>query len=545
MIKTLIVEDDIFDYSHLKNMIPWEEKGFLLYDVARNGTEAIENITNKDIDLIITDMSMPGANGLEVIKYVQGNHHSIKIIAISGYDDFLYVKESLKMGAIDYLLKHNLNPNSLMELLSSIKDQISREQKLNLEKEKIEKQIQTGKYTLVQNFISKLVKEGIESEKVIKEELAILGIKLYFHNVIVVAAQLDEYDFLKEKYQKSELNNFKKMFINMANEILKDMTVAVVSFLEDGNFVILFTFKNQNSEQEINNQVTSTINRIRSTIKQNFNITACFAIADIASNLTKVNKYYSKAEQLLKKKFYQGKNKIFYNTCGNVIKNSVNFIGIEEEKRIIESLKDMKSSLMISYINEIFDDIFEHQPSIDSVKLTIISFINIVNKIGKEYSVDTSKIYKNKDNPYEQLSKYDTVHELKEWIVDIYNNLFNCLQGKCFLEQYSGVTGEAIEYINKHFQQDINLSFLADKIGVNSSYLSRKFKKDCGKGFIEYLNNVRIAEAKSLIADTDKQIKEIVPEVGFNNYNYFFKVFKDSQGMTPVEYEESIRADSD
>ncbi len=541
MIKTLIVEDDIFDYSHLKNMISWEEEGFLLYDVAKNGTEAIENIINKDIDLIITDMSMPGADGLEVINYVQENQLPIKVIAISGYDDFLYVKESMKMGAVDYLLKHNLNPDSLIELLNSIKNQISKEQQLNIEKEKIQKQIKTGKYTLVQNFISKLVKEGIESKKTIKQELAVLGIKLHFHNVIVVAAQLDEYDFLKEKYRESELNDLKKMFINMANEILKDMTVAVMSFLEDGNFVIIFTFKNQNSEQDINNQVTTTINRIRSTIKQNFNITACFAIADIGNSLTNVNKYYSKAEELLKKKFYQGKNKIFYNTSGNVIKNSVNFIGIEEEKGIIESIKAMNSSLMISRINEIFDNIFEYQPSIDSVKLTIISFINIVNKIAKEYSVDTSKIYMNKDNPYEQLSKYDTVHELKQWIFEIYNNLYNCMQGKCFSEQYSGVTGEAIDYINNYFQEDINLSLVADKIGVNSSYLSRKFKKDCGKGFIEYLNNVRVGKAKVLIADTDKQIKEIVPEVGFNNYNYFFKVFKDTQGMTPIEYEESIR----
>jgi two-component system, response regulator YesN len=77
--------------------------------------------------------------------------------------------------------------------------------------------------------------------------------------------------------------------------------------------------------------------------------------------------------------------------------------------------------------------------------------------------------------------------------------------------------------------------------GVNSSYLSRKFKKDCGKGVAEYLNFIRIEQAKKLMENGCKKVKEIASDVGFNNYNYFFKVFKDSQGMTPLEYEKSCR----
>ena len=545
MIKTLIVEDDIFDYSHLKNMISWEKEGFMLYDGAKNGTEAIEIINNNPLDLIITDMSMPGMDGLEVIKYIKENYPDIKTLAISGYDDFLYVKESLKMGAGDYILKHNLTPELLKNTLNFLKNKIIEEKQIHLEKEKLEREIKTGRHILVQNFINRLVKEGIESKKELKEELDSLGIQLYFQKIVVVAAQLDDYDFFKEKYLESEIKDLKKSFTNMVDEIFKDMTEAVMSFLEDGKFVILFSFENQNSEQEIFNQVTTTVNRIRSTIKQNFNLTVCFAITDICGDIRKINKYYKKAEQILKKKFYQGKNKIFYDTSENQIKNNFNFLGVQEERKLLEAIKEVNQGLMISYINDIFDKILKSQPSIESVKLTIISFVNIVNKLVKEYLIEMEDIYRCKGNPYEQLSKYDTIQELKKWIIDIYINLLNILQDKGITQQYSGVTGKAIDFINKNFRKDINLNIVANKVGVNSSYLSRKFKKDCGKGFVEYLNNLRIEQAKSLIANTNCQIKEIVPEVGFNNYNYFFKVFKDSQGMTPVEYEEYIRSIQD
>lgn len=541
MIKTLIIEDDIFDYNHLKNMISWEEHGFLLYDGAKNGNEAIEIIDNSEVDMVITDMSMPGKDGIDLIKYIRSHYPDIKVLAISGYDDFGYVKQSLKLGALDYILKHNLTPDYLLTTLNSIKEAIVKEEELNREKERLKRQLKTGKHTLVENAINKLVKEGVENEGQFRKEITSLGIKFYFKKIVVVAAQLDDYDFLKEKYLNSELNNLKKSFVSMVNEILKDMALAVISFLKDGKFVILFSFKNKSSEQDIFNQITTTVNRIRTTIKQNFNVTACFAIADICSQINRINKYYSEAEQLLKKKFYYGKDKIFYYTSANKIKNNINFLGIKEEKELLDSIKNMDKEKMISRIRDIFEQMFDSQPSINSVKLTIISFINIVNKVAKKYSIELSKFYKYGDNPYEQLYKYDTFQELKEWIIDIYTALLDYLTEKHNAENYSGITGEAMAYVAQHYKEDINLSIVADRIGVNSSYLSRKFKKDSGQGFIQYLNYVRIKEAKALIASTNCQIKEIVPEVGYNNYNYFFKVFKDSQGMTPVEYEESIR----
>lgn len=537
MIRTLIVEDDIFDYSHLKNIISWEKQGFILYDRARNGKEAIKCIDKGEVDFLITDMSMPGIDGIEVIKYVRENYSHIKILAISGYDDFVYVKESFKMGAIDYILKHNLNSESLRQILNKIKDTISEEQKLNLEKRKIEKQIKTGKDVLIKNFINRMIKEGIEDKLLIKQELKNLGLKLYWKKLVIVSSQIDDYNILIERYFDSEINNLKKSFTNMVNEILKDMTAALMTFLKNGNFVIIFSFENKNSEQDIYNKVTTTINRIQSTIKQNFNITSCFAISDICNDISEIDKYYARADRLLKKKFYRGKGKIFFNHSITEINNKVHYLEINEEKNITNSIKKMDYDLMIYQINQVFNRIIKFQPSVESVKLIIVSFINIINKLAREFSIDTKNFYGQGDNFYEDLDRYETIWDVKKWVMEIYKNFYNYLKNNYIVNDYTEITDKAIKYINDHYNEKISLSNVANKIGLSSSYLSRKFKEDCGKGFVEYLNSIRIEKAKFLIENTNYSIKELVPMVGFNNYNYFFKVFKDIEGMTPHEYE--------
>ncbi|HBF38567.1 MAG TPA: hypothetical protein DDW50_14770 [Firmicutes bacterium] len=139
------------------------------------------------------------------------------------------------------------------------------------------------------------------------------------------------------------------------------------------------------------------------------------------------------------------------------------------------------------------------------------------------------------------MNQFGTIADVKNWMMMIYERIMNTLELFCLNPQFEGVTRKAIEYIYKNYHLDLSLNDIAACVGVNSSYLSRKFKQDCGKGVIEYLNTLRIEQAKLLMENGSLKVKEIADQVGFNNYNYFFKVFKDSQGMTPLEYEKSCR----
>lgn len=541
MLKVLIVDDDIFVYTNLKKLINWEDEGFILCGKAGNGSEAVQMIKEELPDVVITDMNMPEMDGVEVITHIQQTYPHVKVIALSAYDDFKYVKESLKMGAVDYILKHTLSPEVLLAILRTTRESIIKEKEKEVISQEVAEQIRTGKSVLRRNFLTMLVREGISNREEIERKLAALDLELDTGNLVVVAGEIDDYLALKEKFGAGELSNMINSFMEMATEILKDTGKAIISDLEEGKFVIIFSFAGFRSDMHIYNQVLTAVTRIKSTIRRYLNITACFSIGEIRHNIAEVHDSYKKAERLLKEKFYEGKDRIFHVT--NIRETTDNYknLEIKEEKTLTRLIKSFERDKMRGYLEEIFARIQRSRPEPGATKLMLVGLINIVNRIARESGIDIARVYSQTMDPYEQLEKFDTMQDVKNWIVDLYNRLIDVLELYCINPEYDEVMKKAVEFICKNFNKNISLSDVAAYTGVNSSYLSRKFKNCCGKGFVEYLNGVRIAYAKRLIENGCTNVKKIIQEVGFNNYNYFFKVFKDSQGMTPHEYGESFR----
>jgi two-component system response regulator YesN len=130
--------------------------------------------------------------------------------------------------------------------------------------------------------------------------------------------------------------------------------------------------------------------------------------------------------------------------------------------------------------------------------------------------------------------------DIKEWLINSYRKLIRLMELYEIDSSYSEYTKKTIKYVNRNYSKDISLSDAAEHIGVSSSYLSKIFKEDYGRGFNEFLNMVRIRSAKALLENEAMSLKDIADEVGFNNYHYFFKVFKNMVGITPVKYRKDI-----
>lgn len=534
--KILIVDDDVFVHTNLKNMINWEAEGFLLCGAAASGAEAIRLIEAESPEIVITDMNMPGVNGVALIKHLNRHFPAIRVIALSAYDDFEYVKESLKMGAVDYILKHTLTPPDLLGLLQSVRKTMLQERRRERNREE---QLQTGKSVLRQMFIQELVREGFKDRTEVQRKIQALELKIGFRNLVVVAGELDDYGLLREKFTGGEINNLMKSIVDMTAEILKDTEKALISPLEGEKFAILFSFGEIRSTQSIFNRVLAALARIKTTIKRYLNITACFGFDEICPDITQVKEYYAKAERQLARKFYQGKDRIYHDPSINAARPHGQLLEIQDEKNLLELIKSREGVKLQRYLEEIFARIERHQPDPGAIRMTFIHLINIANKAVRDSGCDPAFIFGETDNPYAPLEKLETIREVREWLLGIFVKLINGLERLCLNSEYNEVTKRAVEYIYKNYNRDIALGDIADFTGVNHSYLSRKFKKDCGKGVVEFLNAFRIEQAKTLMEQGGLKVKEIAGKVGFSNYNYFFKVFRDSEGMTPLEYERS------
>ena len=124
MFQTLLVDDDFLVRSYLKTLDSWEKAGYEVVRDVQDGEEALEVMNQEKIDIVVTDISMPLMDGIELIKAVKKNWPEVSVIVLSCHDDFEYVKEAMRLGADEYILKNTLDENSLLEVLEKAKAQI-------------------------------------------------------------------------------------------------------------------------------------------------------------------------------------------------------------------------------------------------------------------------------------------------------------------------------------------------------------------------------------------------------------------------------------
>lgn len=540
MFKVLIVDDDISARARLKNLIDWHKCGYIICGEATNGSNAIQLIENDRPDIVITDMSMPVMDGVELIEHIGQNHPGIKVVALSGYDDFEYVRNSMKKGAIDYILKHQLNEQVLVNVLKSIAGSIKKSRDEISQMQQIQEQVTIGKDVLKQGFINQLVNGGITDRTEIERTISSLGIELDVGNLALVIAEIDDFLFIKEKYSGKELRNLIQSFLDISQKILSGWGKALISHVENNRFVMIFSLGKIHSDLYIYHQLVSVVDSIKLNIKRFLNITASYSISNVFNDISETQKYYREAEKLLLDKFFKGKDKIIREeTNDDGTKKKFLSLDIKDIKNLERMLKCLERQKVNEYIEHIFNGFVPAGINYKSVQMICAELVNIVNKIAREVGIDIAAIYSNNEVPYNELLKYETIMDMKQWISGVYERLITILESQNIKAEYSELTKSTIEYINRNYNRNISLNDAAEYLGVNSSYLSRVFKEECKRGFVEHLNTIRVEKAKQLIGNT--KLKDIVNVVGFNNYNYFFKVFKDITGMTPVEYEETLK----
>ena len=541
MLKVFIVDDDAYARNDLKNMINWEESGFKLLGTAPDGRTAIEMLKKDTPDIIITDINMPIMNGIALIEYIRNIFPHVKIIALSGYDDFDFVRQSMIKGAKDYLLKHRLNEAVLLNTLRTVAENIRDYKVTEREEQHIQHQLLTGRQILKQNFVKRLIARGFNHVDEIAYEASNLELNLELKSNILIIMEVDDYSFLEETYSSEELDSFIKTVLDISNEIIMmEWGKAERFFLGDGRLLLVFSADTISSYYSVYTQLIEIINKMRKSIKNFLNLTAGFSISKICPNIMEFDKYYLEADKVLMNKFYRGKDKVFTVDSMGEIKNVFIALTIEDEKNINIYLQSHNDKQISQYISKIFDNIVQLKANHKSVQMVCIELVNIINKTCKLYGLKTSDIYSNDGNPYNRIQKYENIMDIKEWLINSYRKLIRLMELYEIDSSYSEYTKKTIKYVNRNYSKDISLSDAAEHIGVSSSYLSKIFKEDYGRGFNEFLNMVRIRSAKALLENEAMSLKDIADEVGFNNYHYFFKVFKNMVGITPVKYRKDI-----
>lgn len=538
MIKVMIIDDDFITRTKLNTIINWPDYNYEICGVYSSPKNAIENIDTDKPDIVITDMSMPILNGVDVIRFLKKEYPSIKTIALSAYDDFDYVRESLKLKAVDYILKNQLTAEELLSVLNTAVKEIEKDNNEFINKNKLNEELSTHKYLVNRELINKIMNKEFEDEQLLKSFIQYFDIKESMGNLIVLVLEIDDYETYKARFTLEDENKFIRSYTEIIKESVFSKEDSVIEYISKGQFIVFINNKNEISLGNIESKIKDTTEKIISISKRYFNVTVSLGISGLCHNIKEILKYVFEANHALKEKFSKGKGKIYKSTpsTANAIQNFN--LNSKDQEKIYNYIIYKEEVLLREHIEYIFSKVSEMNITRENAREICIEIMTILYRILKEKGI-IIQLLGYSYNPIDYIEKLETAEDQKNFLLEISLKIIEILGTYEINDSYSKYTKEAIKFINENFKNDIALTDVANKLGISSAYLSHTFKSDYPKGFVEYLNLVRVQYAKFLINSGEYTLKEIVGEAGFSSYNYFFKIFKSITGVTPTQFKDN------
>ena len=517
MIRIMIVDDMPIFLEYLRGCIDWNAYGFEICCEAHDGKEALEKIEEFYPDVVLTDITMPYINGLELAERITRNYPDISVILITGNNEFEYARKAVKIGVCDYIVK----PFEKEELILSL---------LKLQ-DNIEKAVESSLHQNEEHYdeLRGLIYAGVSDDDMAgKIEKRIFG-EDNSKGYLLALLSFDAKGFPENDTDSRErLMNWENLIARMLEDKLEiDGTFKIFHDFEN-NIVVLMSFK---SEVDIENYKGYEFSDIIQIVKNQLGINSAIALAK-ASSLSELKKAYEKGLVYIAQKgygqLYDLRNfdeKIAYSSLDAIIRlnKDLETLQAEDAENVLNSLWDTL------HFNDTSD---ENKISISDMNL-LTSAISILmtNIISNGFSIE--KIYGEGFSPEKFMSASASSEELKENVILLYKKRIEFEKGKKSSQTHD-VASAAKAYIESHFSDsNLSISDISENLCVNQTYLRKMFKSEMDMTLSEYITHYRMQEAKHLLTSTDEILSSIAEKVGYNDVSYFSNVFKKFYGVSP------------
>lgn len=538
MIRILIADDEKWIRAIIKDVIySSSDKDYIISGEASDGQEALDLVLDSQPDILLTDIRMPELDGLELMKEVIKLNPHLKIVFISGYDEFEYAQRALKLGAFDYLLKP-IEEAYLLEVLNSAKEAIYIEREKQASDQLLKIQHEAGFNLLRENFLSDILKGTSLTIDEFNKQSKHLG--LVFDKPVfgVMTISLDDYRAKTADLTKPQVfslvSALKTSLNRVAKKYLKGYCLCKVP--DDNEINILFN----NDAYLTKEYISDVFNIIQKLMRRHFNVSCSAGVSSQQHGISKISALYAEAVWAIKYKMIYGLGCVlFYEDIQNIkvreialSKDLAQEISLNLELRNFQNASSILDGIFIQ-----LDTYKDSTPVL--IKNTLWKFLlDIISKLDCKVSLENKLYGFDQNSVYEEFKRMETLGETKAYLKNLFKSIVNNhMQNE---SGYNNAVESAKKFISANYYKDISLELMANYVYLNPSYFSELFKKETGRNFIEYLTGVRINRAKELLKNTGLKSYEVCEAVGYTDSKYFSKLFKKIVGVTPSEYKGSL-----
>lgn len=541
MLKIFLAEDEVVVRETIKRMIPWEELGFELVGEAADGEMALPLLLRQQPDLLITDIKMPFMDGLTLARLAKKEIPGLKVVILSGYDDFNYAKQAIGIGVEDYLLKP-ITKNALIERLSEIRSRYEHEKTQKEYYEKFQREMQAYEKNSSRDFFEALVGGSMDMMEVYKraEKLG-LDIVAEAYNVLIFTMNCDEnFSGQRDEYSSWEAESL---------ELLENFFAGHSSAMLFRSNIFSYGVLLKGQRETIEENTRACVGEIRKILSRQDGRREWFlAVGQSVERLSQIQKSYHTASRAFSQRYLYDENILYYDemetmehpggqaeTEDNAYLQKVDVNALNPailQKFLSNGLQEETENFVKDYFYAIGQEPMEslvfRNYVILNVRFSVISFIKGLGCDTNEMeSADTEEVLAESGKNMESAIAY--AKKMISQAIEI-------------RDQNSGnknrsILKTAVDFIDSHYMdEEISLNTVANVANVSSNHFSALFSQNMGQTFIEYLTTLRMNKAKELLRCTGMRSSEIAGEIGYKDAHYFSYLFKKTQGMTPSDY---------
>ncbi|MDD2972212.1 MAG: response regulator [Lachnospiraceae bacterium] len=535
MLKVFLVEDEIVVREGIKNNIDWEKEGFLFAGEASDGELALPMIQEIAPDIIITDIKMPFMDGLELSRIVRKEQPAVKIIVLSGYNEFDYAKQAINIGITEYLLKP-ISPAKLLQAVKEVAEKIEKEREQQEYMNQFKREMLENKNIEKQKFFSDLVSR----EQPMAE--------------ILDRAGLLDMDLVSAAFNVVLFNVMRKgqTSTSYSEEIVK-ITEILEELAAENDFIYMFDRAGEgwgflvlgDHAHDITYLKSSLFQRVIHEVQKYDNLEYFGGIGKTVQRLRELPESFDQANRAFSYRYMGKKDQIIhYEELGSMnllMEGEIDLSTLDMgkiDRRILENfLKsgtvDEVRHFILDYFIGLGEDninslLFRQYIAMDMYFCTV-AFV-------EEMGIKSDEIIQQIGEVKGVANRLGTVDSTRVYLADILVKAMK-LRDSITMKKYDSLIDDATKYIQENYSnEDISLNSVAASVNLSPSYFSTIFSQEVGKTFVEYLTFVRMEKAKELLMCTNMKTSEIGYEVGYKVPHYFSYIFKKTQDCSPREF---------
>ncbi len=537
MYRLMLVDDEPEIRDGLLEIINWAQEGFEVVGVAENGLEALQVAQSVSPDLVVTDIRMPFLDGLEMARRMRQALPTVQFVVLSGYDEFDYARQAIQIQIKDYVLKP-ISSDEFVKVLRRVKSHMDEDFAQRSDVITLREHFKSSLPILKELLLTSLLNGGISTAEALSSA-ARYELSVASPRYAVALLRLSGVTPGKADHDLShdpELMRFAVM--NIAEEVIKSQASCHV-FHYNGLIAVLFLLSSE--ERQPFSQVMDVLETVRQTVRRYLDCVTAIGVSNPCSQLHQLHHAAGQAASALDQSALLEEGQVL--SIADVEPGSARQLAAEEItlRALSNSIKLGNTGDAEELIRQLMEEARKSKAAFRDYQVYLLEVFLAIIRTGRDLEVEWMDIREGAGPSLESMLKSRDLEETEAMLRGLCRSLTGSIRDTR-LESGRLIVREAVDYVNINFMRsDVTLEKVCRHLHISAAYFSTLFKRETKKTFHQYLTELRMDKAMTLLTGSDLKTADIAVQVGLNDSSYFSYSFKKHFGISPSQARKNPR----